>query len=803
VTLEDALRFTYDGRAILFVGAGFSRGATNLAGDDFSLGSDLSATLSKEAGLPAGLALDDAAELYVEKMGVTDLIDKLKTMFSAKSVLEAHRQISSAPWRRVYTTNYDDVFELACSSSGKRVDSVVPLDDSSLISKKNLLCVHLNGFIRRTDENSIWDDLKLTQPSYDSGSALDTEWGSLFRADLQAAQAVFFVGYSLADIDIRRLLFEEQLVEKAFFVLGTKPDIATAHRAGRYGLLIAAGTSEFAAQLADFRKTYTPDANPTPISFCLAQYSLDVSPATLEDRNVFELLLFGRLRADLVAASLLGQVNYCAPRKANELALARIESGTRAIVIHSALGNGKSVAMEELKYLAHSRGIKVFSLVNRGESLAEELQNALVGPGRKVFFIDNYVEWLDVFPTFAAHRSEDFVIVASARSASNDVLVDRLAKDLEVSDVFEIQMDELTPEDLAWISEFFNEFGLWGDKAKLSMERKLQYLEHTCKGEWQAILLKLLESPHIVDKLSTLFAALKQSGTYRESIVRLLILTVLAYRPETSVLVDLCGDRILESGFRRDPVAKELMEFGGPSVGMRSSVTAEVLLRQVIDPNMAVAALIGLISRADKLPQGSAYNRELFKNLVRFSNLHLVFSDKDRGRASMRVYESVKHLPHCSRSPLFWLQYAIAALVSQDFDRAKSYFDNAYSFADEMYAYDSYQIDNHYARFLLERVIYRRDSSGAMSAFREARALLFGQFGNERLHYPFRVAANWRNFYTAFRTVLSAGEKHEVKEAAAYVLKRIEALPADRAAHRSVVECREAMQFIVTDIPSA
>lgn len=129
-------------------------------------------------------------------------------------------QIANIPWRRVYTTNYDDVFELAYSNIDKRVDSVTPLDDTSKISKKNLLCVHLNGFIRRTDEGSVWNDLKLTQPSYDSGSAMETDWGSLFRADLQAAQSVFFVGYSLADIDVRRLLFEEQLIDKSFFALG-------------------------------------------------------------------------------------------------------------------------------------------------------------------------------------------------------------------------------------------------------------------------------------------------------------------------------------------------------------------------------------------------------------------------------------------------------------------------------------------------------------------------------------------------------------------------------------------------------
>lgn len=279
--LQQALKLAHDGRALLFIGAGFSRGATNLEGRDFSLGSSLGTSLSSEASLPSGLALEDAAELYVEQCGAGKLIDKLKSAFSAKAVSEAHRQVAAAPWRRVYTTNYDDVFELACSNIGKRVDSVVPLDDISHVAKKNLLCVHLNGFIRRTDEDSVWNDLKLTQPSYDSGSAMDNDWGSLFRADLQAAQAIFFVGYSLFDIDIRRLLFEEQLVDKSFFVLGPSPDMATAHRAGRYGLLIAAGTDEFATQLTEFRKTYVPEADPTPITFA--------SQHTMPTRRTFRL----------------------------------------------------------------------------------------------------------------------------------------------------------------------------------------------------------------------------------------------------------------------------------------------------------------------------------------------------------------------------------------------------------------------------------------------------------------------------------------------------------------------------------
>jgi hypothetical protein len=147
------------------------------------------------------------------------------------------------------------------------------------------------------------------------------------------------------------------------------------------------------------------------------------------------------------------------------------------------------------------------------------------------------------------------------------------------------------------------------------------------------------------------------------------------------------------------------------------------------------------------------------------------------------------------------LQYGIAALVSQDYDRAKAYFDNAYAFAGEMYAYDSFQIDNHYARFLIERAIFRHDAKSAMPDFREARALLFPQLSQERRHYPFRAASRWGNFYLAFRDELGDPQKGEIRTAAAYVVKRIEDLPPDRASHRDVIECWDAMQLILADVP--
>lgn len=137
--------------------------------------------------------------------------------------------------------------------------------------------------------------------------------------------------------------------------------------------------------------------------------------------------------------------------------------------------------------------------------------------------------------------------------------------------------------------------------------------------------------------------------------------------------------------------------------------------------------------------------------------------------------------------------------MAQNFDRAKTYFDNAYSFAGALYAYDSHQIDNHYARFLVERAIHQSDPALAMSAFREARVLIYAQLRDERRHYPYRVAAGWFAFYDFFKDRLQDSEKSEIWNAAEYVIAKIDALPDDRRTHRTVSECRKAMHLILQD----
>ena len=219
--IDLALEHALNGDAFLFAGAGFSRGASNLLGQPLKIGSELAMHLSGLSDLPEDTPLDDAAEEFVRLQDEDALISLLKQEYTAREVNHDHVQIASVPWRRIYTTNYDNVLEKSYNLASKSLMPIVNADDIRSVNKgkdTDALCVHLNGYIDRLSRETLWSEIKLTDSSYLTASIESSPLASLFRQDLSLARAVFFLGYSLADLDIRRLLYDEPtLRNKSFF----------------------------------------------------------------------------------------------------------------------------------------------------------------------------------------------------------------------------------------------------------------------------------------------------------------------------------------------------------------------------------------------------------------------------------------------------------------------------------------------------------------------------------------------------------------------------------------------------------
>ena len=159
--LRSYLSKSNNGTAILFTGAGFSFGAKNIKG---IMPKD-SLNLSKEICKIANIEEDDdlyySSEYCLDNRPQHELIDLLKSEYSIKSVSKSHELIAKKNWRRIYTTNYDRVFEIASNNVGKICESINISAPPSQYSQNNQ-CVHLNGSIENLTKDALTDEFKWT-----------------------------------------------------------------------------------------------------------------------------------------------------------------------------------------------------------------------------------------------------------------------------------------------------------------------------------------------------------------------------------------------------------------------------------------------------------------------------------------------------------------------------------------------------------------------------------------------------------------------------------------------------------------
>jgi hypothetical protein len=415
----------------------------------------------------------DAAEAYEENYGSDALIQELQQEFTASKVQPYHREIARFPWKRIFTTNYDNVLELSYALESKKLVPITLDRDIYAVPKQHTVCVHLNGYVDMLDRSNLDYQLKLTESSYVTSSVAESSWAMLFRQDLRFAKAIFFLGYSLADLDIKRLLVESQsLSDKSFYVIGTTPDAATQRRASRYGNVLPIDVQDLAQQLSSKRSTYQPPERGLFLTSIKEHTAVTVrSPMT--DKNFLDLLAFGMRTDDLVSESLHFDKRFFLERSETDEVFHLIDSGERLIVISSDLGNGKSLFLDGLRLRALEKGFRVFDVRERAEEAALELEGIAKLPDKILVTIEEYQNWLPEIRSFRMNASDRAVLIVTARNYINDLAIDDLLKVAATEDVSEIRIDSLDDEEVNWFVEALNEYGLWGNFAGQTRNQRL------------------------------------------------------------------------------------------------------------------------------------------------------------------------------------------------------------------------------------------------------------------------------------------------------------------------------------------
>lgn len=807
--IQEAIRNIIDGEAILFTGSGFSADAEKSDGEKLCTASTLAHKLLSECGFSEDEYVDDlgqASEIYEDEKGSLGLLDFVKREFTASKLTPAQQFIATLPWFRIYTTNYDNVLEKAWLDSGKRLNTSVLSDRQTMYQDKRTLCVCLNGSVTRLSEEKMTEEIKLTNRSYLTDSFRSSPWLNFFQTDLKTAKAIFFVGCSMQyDLDIKRVVFEnKELREKTFFIMWEKEPKANIMSVKKFGQPFPIGLPAFMEQVKEVQKTHRAVTPMFQTLLCFDKVVISKVIPTITDREAFDLFLKGNTGSwDKIYYSLTSpnSVPFCIYRTKLDSILNTVKEGERNIVVHSSLGNGKSMFMMSLATLLSRSGYSVYYFRRYRSTLARELEKICENTSPTVILFDRYSDCIPYLEVLKSFRTDQVLIIAD-RSAMNDICygkVNGLFGEFTTEDLNKLDRDEITQ-----LCDLLTRYGLWGEKSSLRFDQKEEFVSHECRSSMAKTILQLLHSPSIIAEYSKLIEDIRNKKGYYDALIYILISQVAGFSVDTDDLVNIFDASQLNSpSFRNNASVREFIDFDGNQIKETSSLFARVLLEEIFNTDVIVDVMIGIYKRLNE-QRARQEVRGVLRKMMTYSNLQHILNKNDRNYKAnlLHYYDSIHTLSFCAENPHFWMQYAILKLSEYDYVTAQIYFDNAYSFAKKQKDFDTYQIDNHYARHILENEVTNGSQASCMMAFAEAHnALMNPKHKVDSYYYPYRVAQKYYPFYERFFKGMNKNEQNVFLSSCDSMLKRIEwylSTTSTQEGRMDVLRAKDYMERILT-----
>lgn len=800
--LRVAMRQALNGDAILFLGAGAAKDAKTKNGTPLPTGQELSDALASECNLGPGYSLDSIAQHFLDVRSETALINALRKQLKVSSIGSVLTTLASVPWTRIWTTNYDDAFEKALNEHKVSHYSLTTAAEVRNAQGNRLVLLHINGALDSLKQ-SLMPDFVLTSESYATQAFVSTEWSTVLRNDLQRAKSIIFVGYSLADIDIARLIFNPELLRaKVHFVDRSDIDPVLKTKLSKFGTVHSVGLEALRRILAEEKDQWEPPKFVEEYQ-CWSRVVAKEALRAPKDDDFYELILRGVAYDELLMSQIESPsvptytvVRACEPSCVSHLG----QLGGVAAVVGS-FANGKTIALRSIALQLVAQGRDVFEFVQHSESASTELQRLCRRGSDFILVLENYSRNLELIECFCRYARPGCALLTSERTEIHELrspaLKDRTkGRDLKVFDV-----DLLENDEIARLSELFSLHGLWGERAGLSETQRLGYLKHDCARQMQAILIDVANSPQVRARLTEIVDHFQSVEGGLRVLITLCLLQAIGEQPRTDVAAELL--QLSYDSFQKltkDDVARQILAVRSGVACFRSPVMASAVLTGLVNA-ITITEIVGeCIKRGEQARHADSYLGTISKELTRFANLERILPEKGKRAALQNLYEDLKTVPSIRSNPHYWLQYAMARLSLGELSVARTYFEQSYSLANKMPGYDTFQIDNHYCRLLLREAENATDSDEAFKAVDEALQTLKKQVLRENRHYPYRSAWNLEGVAKRHGKSWTDAQRQSVVNAAKYLIDAANRLDDHVARSVAVVGGVQRLNNVITEL---
>lgn len=803
VFLMPVLEKIASGTALLFVGSGFSRNSVNLKNDKFFSAKELADSIGKLGGFESEGDLRYAAEKFLRDGDPQILVNHLDELFAIKEVLPHQKSICSAPWRRVYTTNYDLCVEEASRKVGRNIHSVDLDDEPGDFLAHRDICVHLNGSMRNLTVNSINRSFKLSTSSYLSPSSfLASDWIQPFRRDLEMCSAIVFVGYSLYDIEIQKILFENpEFAKKTYFV--TSPDLSSRERFifDPFGQCLPIGADGFAQKIDELLPGLASHTD-TSITTSILLYELGQEIQTPRDSDVDKFLMYGDVEDHFLETALLTSEGAPLIVKRDELEIALSAlAAHRHVVVVSDLGNGKSVFLRSLKIAVTNNGWNAYTVQNLDIYNREDLEIISKSLKRSIIFIDSYEQHLGFIQHFHDLNPSNITLVLAARTPVHERNRQTLAAQQIAYD--EIAIDEMSLREIESFVAILDNVGFWGGRASWTSDAKINFLRNSHSGQISSGLLSLLQAPQMINRVADVLKSLFIKNSIRDTVFAICVLSTLDLPLTASYISEVAGnDEIYSSDLRNNNDFHQLFKISGTSISAKSSLFALALIRHNFPPVYIVDQLLNIVTSLNEVRGKNSQEHGLLKSLLRFSVVEQFLPEKQRINNLVRYYENVKRrVTWLQSDPHYWLQYAMTQLAYENHEKTQRYLDLAYVHAEKKNEYHTVHIDMQQSRLFLKMSAAEKNPILSFKLF--LKSIDFLKKVPNDLH-KFRMAEKVTEVYNSSFNTYALPQKNEFHKTCENLLRELDKFlssgEAKNRGYSALLSIRQKMDVFVKDV---
>jgi hypothetical protein len=685
--LTEALSLIRSSRKpVLFLGAGFANQAPNLDGESTPSSRQLVARMLEripvegDADTPLSFAVDQLREKRTPSEAHTFLVRQLTTNEPTLEQLK----ILALPWQRIYTTNIDNI---GLSHSNRRCldasSDTAPSDRGDFI--------YLHGCLANCQPNNYYQKVKMGEQLYLAGSHSSSPYHSLLKQDLHESDCVIVIGYSMGDPDLSRLFYgSPSLINKCFVFSGdTKP--LDHHRINAIGSDTKQTSTDF---LAAFEAQPTNSVPQFSSQITVEHGNYDSKPVLQASRQ--NLLIYGRFDRNVARTS---WSNTAEPTYAIQRTIGDILAGLAApstAIVHSHLGNGKTLIFEYARYIAGQNRI-AFAIDPTVE--IDQLRALLteIPTGAHVFF-EGDIFHVSKIQDIIAERN--LIFCATSRTTTMRVAARAIYSNSR-SSIRTFDANRLSHDELVDFHELIDTMGFWpaGLNGE-SPERRIAALEKQYESSTCSIVLAIFENEQIRAEIAAIWdRSAPALGPYTDHLV------IASYMD----LIDLNAPPYLIKSF--SPIdyptgvalSNELISISHHGIlSFSSAVIGEFIFQNIFDKE----TIIGSVVRFANYISGHASQRKyqwIVRRLLRFWNLSRLLKSTTLPE---QVFDRASYIPSIASDPLFWVQYSISKMENGDYLPARRFVETAYAKAKERGpGFDTYQIDTHAARLVVRSII--------------------------------------------------------------------------------------------------